>query len=115
MTWLPAPYLPVPVTDALLAFPGQVEHLMPAPEEIPERYWEEDARLFPLIRKFVYEGYMPADFTFEARDEIDYGLVHRHMAAIRGSFQPKHEHKIAALTMLLDLWLPNLKPIEEAI
>jgi hypothetical protein len=112
MTWMSKPYRPIPIDDVRLAFPGDVEFLMPDPAEIPREYWEGH-RLYPMIREFIFTGVAPRNLSFDARLDFDYNVVARHLRAIQGSFQPKHEHKQATLTLLFDLWFPNLREVQE--
>lgn len=107
------PYWPIPIDDVRLAFPGEVEFLMPDPETIEREYWQGH-RLYPLIREFIFTGVTPANLTFDPRADIDYITAARHLRAVQGSFQPKHEHKQATLTLLFDLWFPNLREAPEA-
>lgn len=113
MTWLQEPYRPVEIDDVTLVFPGDIEHLMPAPEEIPAPYWDDQARYHPLhkmVQRYVYSGETPENWTFNARPDINYELVARHLGAIQRSFQPKHEHKCSSLLYLFDLWFPGMQP-----
>lgn len=102
--WLEAPYEPVAVSDLLLAFPAAVEHLMPAPEDIPE----VDDKWTRVVRTWFYKG-LSADAKFYMRDGIDGEKAFRHLSAILRSFQPKHEHKEAAMAYLLSLWCEEVE------
>jgi len=42
-------------------------------------------------------------------DGIDQNKALRHIKAILGSFEPKHEHKEAAAAYLLSLWFKSVK------
>lgn len=54
-------------------------------------------------RQWFYEG-LPADTTMDLKDGIDGNAAFRHLSAIQGSFEPKHEHKEAAVAYLASLW-----------
>ena len=94
---------PIEVTDVLLAFPGEVTHLMPSEEEIPEEFWQDDGswtqRLFADV---FFSGVH--NLTLVPKPGIQPDVAWRHIRAIMGSFQPKHEHKEAACRFLLDSW-----------
>jgi hypothetical protein len=112
MAWMKPPYLPIEVSDVLLAFPGDVEHLMPDPDDIPREFWDKHP-LYPMISEFIFKGVAPANLSFDPNLGLDYNMVARHLLAIQQSFQPKHEHKQAALTLLFHLWFPNLHEVQE--
>lgn len=102
MTYLLAPYKPVEVNDLLLAFPAQVQHLMPEPDTFePAPQWEElandwfrgdllDLNLLPTVT-LIAADHSPED-------------AWRHLRCIMGSFEPKHEDKVAAVGFLLGQW-----------
>lgn len=102
--WLQPPYDPVPVDDLMLSFPADVRALMPAPEDIPE----VDKKWLTVVRTWFYKG-LSADAKFYMRDGIDGETAFRHLAAVKGSFQPKHEHKEAAMAYLLSLWCEEVE------
>lgn len=103
---LAQPYAPLPIDDLTLAFPAFVTHLMPAWSDIPEDFREErgDARRWiKFQRDWFFKGVPDAVVT--AKEGIDREVALRHLAAIQRSYQPKHEHKEAAVAYLASLWL----------
>lgn len=95
---------PIEVTALDMTFPGDVSHLLPRWTEIPA-----DFRAYPAKSPFVeyVEGwfYKGADPTrLKTKEGIDRQAAFRHCRAIMGSYQPKHEHKIAGVAYLLSLW-----------
>lgn len=94
---------PVEVSDVQLAFPGNVMHLMPAFDDIPSDYrsnrrcWEQ--RLWIALFFFGL-----ADLELLPAEGIDPDKAFRHLRCIAGSFEPKHEHKEAALAYLTSRW-----------
>lgn len=98
MTSLPPPYLPVPVTDVELAFPARVSHLMPDMEEIPKGLgpWTT------FFARVFTKGF--GGVSFVLHDGIDGDMAYRHLAALLGSYEPKHEHKQAAFSHLCSVW-----------
>lgn len=119
---LTKPYLPQPVDDVTLAFPAMVEHLMPAWEDIPDDY-KGTNEYSDFLRQMLFTGlnytyfaYLPAKVdadapggeTLEDEDDaprLDGEEIWRHLSAIAGSFEPKHQHKEAAITYLCSLWM----------
>lgn len=97
---------PHPVDDVLLAFPANVEHLMPDLKEIPEEYWHWTAswscRLFTDV---FFKGVK--EIRLYPREGIDPDLAWRHIRAIMGTFSIKHEHKEAACRYLMDQWFSD--------
>lgn len=101
---------PKEVDDVTLAFPADVEHLMPE-----RRFCEDELKKLPgagrdwveFQRKWFFEG-LPATTTFNMREGINGTMAFRHLDAIQGSFQPKHEHKEAAVAYLASLWIESV-------
>lgn len=103
---LQPPYVPLPVTDVQLAFPANVLDLMPDYEAIPEDFRRDRGEARPWVklqRRWFFRGLLGV--PIRARDGIDRKQALRHLSAIQGSFEPKHEHKEAAVAYLASLWL----------
>jgi hypothetical protein len=90
----------------LLAFPASVSHLMPPRDEceaaldaMPDRGrgWRE------FQRRWFSNG-LPDDTTVNLREGVDGNTAFRHLSAIQGSFEPKHQYKEAAVAYLASLW-----------
>lgn len=97
---------PQPVDDVLLAFPASVSHLMPPREECEsalEAMDDRGRRWIEFQQRWFHEGLDPST-SFEMRDGINPATALRHLAAIQGSFEPKHEHKEAAVAYLASRW-----------
>lgn len=94
---------PQKVMDVEIAFPANVLHLMPKWEEIPETYKNGSKT---NARNLFYKG---GKISWEAREGIDSVVALRHLKCIMGSFQPKHEHKMAAVDYLIDLWFSKFE------
>ena len=114
---LEAPYRPVEVSDVLLAFPASVKDLMPAEDAIPAEFWhwtsrsvkdaEGPEKWVAFQGKWFYEG-LPPHITFDLKEGIDGNTAVRHLHAIQGSFEPKHEYKQAAVAFLASLWFNDV-------
>lgn len=100
---------PVEVSDVEFAFPADVRHLMPPREEIPEDFKFGTVRMSPwaeLMQVMFFEG---AKLDFLApRAGFDKVKALRHIRAVLGSFQPKHEHKSETVAYLMSLWFEDL-------
>lgn len=53
--------------------------------------------------KWFYFG-LPPGTQFHMKEGIDGKTAVRHLSCIQKSFQPSHEHKVAAVAYLLSLW-----------
>lgn len=88
------------------AFSGVVSHLMPAYDEIPAEFQRHRGTLWNRVQmQWFYRGIDPAGFVPKPGIERDAAL--RHLKAIQGSFEPKHEHKEAAVAYLMSLWFED--------
>lgn len=102
---------PMEIDAATAAFPASVEKLMPKYSEIPDEFkrWPGG----PYVKwatKWFFSGLQREEIP-AAKEGIDQAAALRHLSAIQRSFQPKHEHKEAAVAYLASLWLetPRVK------
>jgi hypothetical protein len=95
---------PSEVSDVLLAFPASVRHLMPAYASIPAEFKRQGNPYVEFQSKWFFSGLKKEEFP-TAKQGIDYDAAMRHLKAIQGSFEPKHEHKSAAVAFLASKWL----------
>lgn len=114
--WLPKPYTPQRVTDVLLAFPATVQHLMPSPMDL------EAARAnwaFPMWERFAtsdwFSGKVPANARIHLYEGIDGETAWRHLCCILGSYEPKHEDKIAAVATLAWAWFGWIETVDGVV
>ena len=104
---LKPPYKPVPVSGLELAFPARVEHLMPSRSDIPEEFKRGTGQAWPWVkfqRDWFFKG-LPKGTRIVAKPGVDRDQALRHLAAIQGSFEPRHEDKEAAVAFLAYHWL----------
>lgn len=107
------------ISDASLAF-GDIKH-MPKHSTLPEAF--QDWRSEPHCRAisgWFYRGAKASangitidDVTYRAKPSVDANNALRAIKAVLGSFEPKHEHKIAACGYMLSQWF-DAKPAEAA-
>lgn len=104
----PTTFKPVTIDGARAAFPASVSDLMPPMEAIPDEFknWHgtEWNRLFA---DWFYSGLKSLDLT--PQPGIDKDAALRHIKTVMGSWEPKHEHKEAAVAYLLSLWFTDPK------
>lgn len=99
---------PQVISDVELAFPAKVKHLMPDMKDIPEEFKQfcgRGTKWNQLFSDWFYSGLSKLDLV--PKDGIDKNLALRHIRAVMGSFEPKHEHKEAAVAYLLSLWFTD--------
>src|SRR5258707_7634560 len=95
------PWLPQEIDEITMAFPANVMHLMPPYDDIPEY----DSKWEKLVSDWFFAGVR--DLKLTPKEGIDQTKAFRHIKAILGSFEPKHEHKEAACAYLLSLWFDD--------
>lgn len=104
--------LPQPVSNVMLAFPADVSDLLPDYAGVPEEFKGYGGNPWvKLTEEWFYKG---LDGDLIAKDGVDATAAGRHIAACLGSFQPKHEHKIAGVAYLMSLWFERYEPAQAA-
>lgn len=100
-----------PINDKLtkidVAFPANVSHLMPKWHELPEEFQRERHPMCEIANRWFFSGLKGAKFKPRAGVDEDKALTH--LRCIVGSFEPKHEHKIAAVGYLLNEWFESVE------
>lgn len=98
------------VTDLDIAWGSGALKWMPAWEDIPEEFrnmncnteWNE------ITRQWFYSG-LPRSTKFVPKDGVDPEKALRAIKATLGSFEPKHEHKEAAVAYMLSCWFEKVR------
>lgn len=106
--YMKAPFEPIEVSDLESAFPANVEHLMPALTDIPEEFRERSSNWLQLVNRWFEIG-LPATVQFAPNEPFSAEKAYRHLDCILRSFQPKHEHKMAAMAYLSSLWFHGVR------
>ncbi len=103
---------PHEVTDLTLAFPAYVVgELMPDYEDIPKEFRERSHTRFNKWLDFQSRWFrqdLPSTTQVFLKEGIDGEKAFRHLRAIQGSYEPKHEHKQAAVAYLASLWFEDI-------
>lgn len=94
-------HLPTKVGDVDVAFPASVKHLMPSMEEIPKEFQRGRTYWSTLTSEWFFRGLKSLPTSKEG---VDRNQALRHLKCIMGSFEPRHEHKEAAVAYLMSLW-----------
>lgn len=108
---------PVGVSDIEMAFPTNLDALLPSWEELPEdfrRNWHSGNKWCDAASTWFYHGVSP-DSEFEPREGVDPKAAFRHLGVCLGSWEPKHEHKIAGVGYLMSLFFKSvdIKPAKK--
>jgi hypothetical protein len=96
------------IDDVFLAFPANVSHLMPRYEDIPEEFKSSSNKWCGIASRWFFKG-LPKTTVFKPKEGVDTNKALRHLGAIQGSFEPKHEHKEAAVAYLMSQWFDNIE------
>lgn len=96
---------PQTVTNIDMAFPAKVSHLMPNMSDIPREFDGGNTKWNKLFSDWFYCGLSKLELT--PKDDISRDVALRHISTIMRSFEPKHEHKEAAVAYLLSLWFSD--------
>lgn len=92
---------PQEVSAVEMAFGGNMKELLPPYSEIPEEFKSSRNRWVQWQNQWFYSGLKEAP---AAKAGIDAKAAIRHLGAIQGSFEPKHEHKEAGVAYLASRW-----------
>jgi hypothetical protein len=103
---------PIEVDDVTLAFPARVVGTLRPPYDectaalkaMPgdvRRKWER------FQADWFFSGLKDVNAT--PADGVDPKAALRHLSAIQGSYEPKHEHKEAAVAYLASRWFTNVE------
>lgn len=99
---------PQPVSDPQLAFPAGIMELLPPYADIPDDFKNDRTPWNKIISRWFYSG-LPKGTEFVPKPSIDKTTALRHLKAVMGSWEPKHEHKTAGCAYLLSLWFEEVK------
>jgi hypothetical protein len=88
------------VTDADCAFP--TARNIPPKEEIPREFWNGHTIWNECFNDWFYSGIRAEQLI--PKEGVDKNKAIRAIKSIIGSWEPKHEHKEAAVAYLLSEW-----------
>jgi len=100
---------PKEISDVMMAFPANVVgDYLPEWSDIPEEFrkgWNSSYGACNLSSDIFSWRLGDKKIGFVPMDDVDPGMAWRHICACLGSFEPKHEHKIAGVGYLISLWI----------
>lgn len=93
-------------------FPDAMK-LMPAYRDIPDEYRDMcgETPFHKIQQQWFFEGLKK--FPLDPKPGINRDDAIRHLAAIQGSWAPKHEHKVAGVAYLMSLWFEAPKEAKQ--
>lgn len=90
------------ITQVDVAFgPSKLSEFLPPMDSIPKEFFNEVNPWNRWISQWFFNGLK--EYAI-AVDGINFKQAHAHLKVILGSFEPKHEHKIAGCAYLASLW-----------
>lgn len=104
---------PIPINDATLAFPANAvsDGLVPPWEDFPKDWLDTHTHTpwYQVAYHWFYNG-VPKEVKFHLKEGIDGETMMRHLSAVSRSFAiAKHQHKMAAMTWLLEQWCHGIE------
>lgn len=93
---------PQVVSDVQFVFSANVSDLMPPFEAIPDEFKGGNNEWNVFVREWGFGGW-PSRGLY-SREDVDSEKAFRHLQTILSSFEPKYEHKEAAVSWLASRW-----------
>lgn len=103
-------YVPQEVTQMEMALGGDMKKLLPAVDDIPIEYFSDENHWNQQMSTCFFYGAEMVDL--EMKENIDRKMAIRHIGAILGSFEPKHEVKIAGCAFLASQFFDKFEIIK---
>lgn len=100
---------PAAVNDVDIAFPARALAIMPDYDDIPDEFKDHNNGWVEFANCWFNHG-LDSKFSFEPKEHLsgEGERIWRHLQVVMGSYAPKHEHKIAAVAYLSNLWMESL-------
>ena len=101
--------LEIKEVDAVEAVFGcaRIDNLIPKWEAIPKEFKDGNTKWNKLFHVWFYEG-LEKGAEFRPKAGVDKTKALRHIRAVMSSFDPKHEHKEAAVSYMLSEWFEDV-------
>jgi hypothetical protein len=95
------------VTNADLAFGGDMSKLLPEFASIPEEFRDGKTKWNKVVTDWFYRGLKKCEW--KPKEGIETQKALRHLKAVMASWEPKHEHKEAGCAYLLSEFFEDVK------
>lgn len=101
-------WMPVEVSATDLIFgPRDINKMMPAYHEIPSEFYDRSNKWHDVFGHWFFTG-LPEGTEFLPKEGIDLSKALAHIRSVMGSFEPKHEHKMAGVAFLMNEWFQDV-------
>lgn len=110
-------FTPKDVDAIRQAFPANVmTDLLPPWKEIPDEFknFNRPTPQGEIVSRWFFKG-LPKGTQFIPVEGVDEKKALRHIQCCMGSWEPKHEHKVAGCAYLLSIWFSEIKIPEETV
>lgn len=97
---------PSDVSRVQQVFPADLGPLLPPVSQIPDEFKGNGGKWVRFAHRWFAEGFPKAGVI--RRPDVDAEKAFVHLSTILGSFEPKHEHKMAAVAWLSSLWFADV-------
>lgn len=94
------PYLPLEVSDVDMAFPTDGYTRLPPPSV----FKTVDRRYVAFVDEWFHRGIKSGIAQLVPKEGIDPVKAIRHLKSVMGTWDTKHEHKIAGVAFLMGMW-----------
>ena len=96
------------VTDIEMIFGAKIAHLIPAYKDIPVEFKKAGATKWERVAdRWFARGLKGVEL--DPKEGVDLAKALRHLSTIMNSYEPQHEHKIAAVAYLMSQWFEDVK------
>lgn len=89
-----------------MVFGGGMERLLPPMAAIPVDFKRGSNKWIRFQQEWFFSGLKNHKAT--PKPGVDLAKAWRHLRSIQGSFEPKHEHKEAAVAWLASRWFEDI-------
>lgn len=103
---------PMEVSDTQMTFPATLGELLPKWNDIPKRFQGNNDMYCQFADAWFFGGWPGKKFLVYPKGDVDPQKAIRHLYTLLRSYEPKQEHKIAAVGWLASRWLDIKKNSE---
>lgn len=97
---------PTVVSDVQKAFPADLGALLPPLHVIPDEFKGNGGTWVRFAHRWFAHGFPERGLV--RREGVDAETAYRHLMTVMRSYEPKHEHKMAAIAWLASLWFSDI-------
>lgn len=99
---------PQPVSRIDAAFGGDMRRLLPKEDDIPKDFRRHEGTKWNKIQARWFFFGLPKETKFVPKEGIETAVALNHLGTIQRSFEPRHQHKEAAVAWLMSLWFEDV-------